>query len=178
MNPDYYQFLGLPRRLALDSRELETRFYSLSRKLHPDLFARKPAAEQAKALEESAILNDAFRILRDPVRRAEYVLEAEGLDIGGQSTKDVPAELLEEVFELNMALEELRMGDEDAREQLETSRAGFLAARDGIDSAMQSRFAAWDASGDPSVLAEIRSLLNRRKYVTNLIDKANVPDRV
>ncbi len=177
-SPDFYQFLGIPRRLALDPKELETRFYALSRKLHPDLFARKSAAEQAKALDDSALLNDAFRTLRDPIKRAEYVLKAEGFDIGEQSTKDVPAELLEEVFELNMALEELRMGDDDAREQLQISRSTFLNMRDGLDAETQAKFAEWDASDEKSVLSEIRALLNRRKYVTNLIEKANVPDRV
>jgi molecular chaperone HscB len=176
--PDFYEFLGLPRRLALDTKELETRFYALSRKLHPDLFARKSAAEQAKALDDSALLNDAYRTLRDPIARVQYVLKAEGFDVTEQSTKDVPAELLEEVFELNMALEELRMGDEDAREQLEESKARFTEMLGEIDAEVGAKSAEWDASGDREVLAAIRALLNRRKYVTNLIEKAHVPDRV
>jgi molecular chaperone HscB len=169
----------MPRQLDLDPKDLEKRFYALSRQLHPDLFSRKSAREQDYSLEATAVLNDAYRALKDPVTRALYVLKQEGFDTGEQTTKDVPPELLEEVFELNMALEELRMGDDDALPQLEAARLRFEAMRNETDAELQSKFAAWDASQDRNILAEIRGLLNRRKYVTNLIDKAsNVPDRV
>jgi molecular chaperone HscB len=176
---DYFEFFELPRQLALDVKDLEKRFYALSRKLHPDLFSRKSAREQEYSLDASAVLNDAYRVLKDPVSRALYVLKQEGLDVGEQGTKDVPPELLEEVFELNMALEELRMGDTDVVPQLEAARLRFERLRDEIDTALQTKFAAWDAAHDAASLAEVRALLNRRKYITNLIDKAShVPDRI
>ena len=78
--------------------------------------------EQAEALEATSILNDGYRTLKDPVKRAEYLLKEEGFPIGEQRSKDVPPELLEEVFELNMMLEELKGGDDDARGQLESAR--------------------------------------------------------
>jgi molecular chaperone HscB len=176
---DYFEFFELPRQLALDSRDLEKRFYSLSRQLHPDLFSRKSAREQGYSLESTAILNDAYRVLKDPIARALYVLKLEGFDTGEQTTKDVPPELLEEVFELNMALEELRMGDSDALPQLEAARLRFENMRGETDAELLTKSAAWDASRDRNILTDIRGVLNRRKYVTNLIDKAsNVPDRV
>src|SRR4051812_3359126 len=101
MSKDYFEFLELPRNLAIDPKELEKRFYALSRQLHPDLHSRKSPAERDQAEEATAILNDAYRTLRDPVKRAEYLLKLEGFDIGEQTSKDVPPELLEEVFELN-----------------------------------------------------------------------------
>src|SRR4051794_24031625 len=104
MSPDYFEFLGLEKRLKLDEAELQKRFYDLSRQFHPDRFAQRSAAEQQNALDSTALLNDAYRTLRDPIQRAEYMLKREGLDIGEQRSKDVPPELLEEVFELNMAL--------------------------------------------------------------------------
>ena len=168
---DYYEFFDIPRALAIDIKDLEKRFYALSRQLHPDLFSRKPAREQEYALEASAILNDAYRTLRDPVARALYVLKQEGFDIAEQGTKDVPPELLEEVFELNMAIEELRSGDDDALPQLEAATLRFESMQHQIDSAMQVSFAAWDAAHDQASLDEIRSQLNRRKYITNLIAK-------
>jgi molecular chaperone HscB len=176
---DYFEFFELPRQLALDPKDLEKRFYALSRQLHPDLFSRKSAREQEYSLEASALLNDAYRVLKDPIARSLYVLKQEGFDTGEQGTKDVPAELLEEVFELNMALEELRMGDTDALPQLEAAQTRFETMRGGIDAELQSKFTAWDTSHERTALTEIRALLNRRKYVTNLIDKAShVPDRV
>ncbi len=171
----------MPPQLAVDVKQLEKTFYSLSRKLHPDLFARKSVGEQEAALETSAILNDAYRTLRDPIARALYLLRQEGFDIAEQGTKDVPPELLEEVFELNMALEELRSGDEDARAQLESARHRFEGMRDEIDSAMQLKFAEWDTTHDRAILDAIRGQLNRRKYITNLIartEEADVSDRI
>jgi molecular chaperone HscB len=175
---DYFQFLGLPRKLALDSKELEKTFYSLSRKFHPDMHSRKSKAERDQAEEDTATLNDAYRALRDPVTRAEYLLKLEGFDIGEQTSKDVPPELLEEVFELNMALEELRAGDDDAIPQLDAARERFNGMRGELDREMQQKFGEWDRAGSRDSLASVRALLNRRKYITNLIAQTNVPDRV
>ena len=95
----YYEALGLEPSLSLDAEDLKSRFYERSRQWHPDRFSRASAAEQDKALEMTAVLNDAFRTLRDPVARAEYFLKESGVELG----KAAPPELLEEVFELNMA---------------------------------------------------------------------------
>jgi len=169
---DYFQIFDLPRRLSIDSNDLEKRFYALSRELHPDRFARKSIAEQERALEDSASLNDAYRTLREPIARALYLLKIEGFDIGEQGSKDVPPDLLEEVFELNMAIEE-----SDAP-QLEASRQRFESMRAEIEGELQDKFGEWDAGGGRDSLTAIRGLLNRRKYITNLIEKTNVPDRV
>src|SRR5438309_8567267 len=104
-------------------------------------------------MENTAIINDGYRTLRDPVRRAEYLLTEEGFPIGEQRSKDVPPELLEEVFELNMALEELRDGDENARPQLEEAKEKFVGMRAEIDSELKSLFAKYDASESASETA-------------------------
>ena len=166
---NYFDFLELLHRLALDEKDLEQRFYALSRKLHPDLFSRKSAQEQAYSTDASAVLNDAYRTLRDPLRRAEYVLQENGLLIAEQQTKDVPPELLEEVFELNMALEELRMGDDDALPQLAEAQKKFAAMQDEIDRELLAHFSVYDAAPGKESLAPIRSLLNRRRYIRNLL---------
>src|SRR3954447_18164085 len=98
MTRDYFELFDLPRTLALDLRDLEKRFYALSRQFHPDLHSRKSAAEREAAEEASAQLNDAYRVLREPLARAAYLLKIEGFEISEQTTKDVPPELLEEVF--------------------------------------------------------------------------------
>jgi len=170
---DYFQFLDLSRNLAIDLKDLEKRFYALSRRLHPDLHSRKSPEEREQALESTAILNDAYRTLRDPIARAEYLLKLEGFDIGEQTTKDVPPELLEEVFDLNMAIEELRSGDADALPQLESARERFEGMRADIDASLQSQFALWDTSRNRDTLVAIRGLLNRRKYIANLIAQTN-----
>lgn len=173
---DYFAFFEIPTRLALDPKELQQRFYALSRKLHPDLFARKSAREGEYALDATAVLNDAYRTLRDPIARAQYVLKAEGFDVAEQGTKDVPPELLEEVFDLNIALEEAATGDTEAMHQIAGLRTSFEATLAETDGAIALVSASWDDSHAPDQLTELRALLNRRKYITNLIDKANVPD--
>ena len=175
---DYFEFLGLPRALSIDAEDLQNRFYTLSRQLHPDRFTRRPEAEQRYALEATSLLNDAYRTLREPIPRAEYLLKQEGFDIGEQRGKDVPPELLEEVFELNMALEEMRMGDDDARPQLEQAQTRFQVMQDEIDREIDQMFRAYDKERSREVLAEIRNVLNRRRYIQNLlrdVDKALTP---
>jgi molecular chaperone HscB len=167
--PDYFRFFELPRRLSLDTDDLQRRFYALSRKLHPDRYARGSAREQQCSLEATSVLNDGFRVLRDPIRRAEYVLKDAGLPIGEQGTRDVPPELLEEVFEMNMALEELKAGDDDARPQLEQSQRHFAGLLENIDAQLEESFKRYDQTGGHEVLSEIRAILNRRKYISNLI---------
>lgn len=169
LTADYFEFLDIPRKLALDPAVLQTRFYKLSRQLHPDRFTQRPAEEQEYSLQATAILNDAYRVLRDPLQRAEYVLRQEGFDIGEQRSKDVPPEMLEEVFELNVALEELRTGDEDARPQLEQASGRFAAMRDEIDRELDALFVGYDAAPSREKLAEIRATLNRRRYIQNLV---------
>jgi molecular chaperone HscB len=119
---DYFTFFGFPRKLNLDTAELEKEFYALSRRLHPDVFGQADDRERSWSLEQSSMLNDAYRTLKDPIKRTEYLLRLEGVELEEQSKQAtekaratgelkkqvVPPDLLEEVFELNMHLEELR----------------------------------------------------------------------
>ena len=132
---DYFAFFGMPRKLNVDVTRLEREFYELSRKLHPDLNARADKREQEWSLEQSSLLNDAYRTLKDPIRRTQYLLGLEGVELEEQSKSAtekaraagevkkqiVPPDLLEEVFELNMQLEEAAHEQEDGRGR---SRAG------------------------------------------------------
>lgn len=168
---DYYALLGISPALSLPLDALQQRYYQLSRELHPDRFMRKPEAERQRALEMSSALNDAYRTLKDPIKRAQYLLGQHGFDIGEQRSKDVPPELLEEVFELNMALEEMRSGDDSARPQLEAAEKNFTQMLADVDEQLGSLFARYDADQNHDILAEIRTALNRRKYVQNLVDE-------
>jgi molecular chaperone HscB len=161
----YYEALGLAPHLALDPADLQMRFYERSRQWHPDRFSRAPAAEQQHALEMTALLNDAFRTLRDPVSRAEYFLSQQGLE----PAREAPPELLEEVFEMNLALEELRGGDESARQPLADARVRFLALLEAADRDLADLFAQYDFAPSPEALSRIRGVLNRRRYIANLV---------
>ncbi|MGB6386726.1 MAG: Fe-S protein assembly co-chaperone HscB [Terriglobales bacterium] len=119
---DYFTFFGFPRKLNLDTAALEKEFYALSRKLHPDVFGQADDQERTWSLEQSSRLNDAYRTLKDPIKRTEYLLKLEGIELEEQSKQAtekaratgelkkqvVPPDLLEEVFEFNIQLEEAR----------------------------------------------------------------------
>ncbi len=169
---DYFRFFDLERKLTLDADALQRRFYQLSKSLHPDRYTRRPEQERRHSLDATSVLNDGYRTLRDPVSRAEYVLKDNGFDIGEQRSKDVPPELLEEVFEMNMALEELKAGDETARPQLDEARRKFEALRDDSDRELADLFSQWDRDQEKETLAGIRRVLNRRRYISNLLREA------
>ncbi len=183
----------------LDIAVLEREFYSLSRKLHPDIYAGSKAQEQEWSLEQSSRLNDAYRTLKDPIRRTEYLLKLEGVELEGQSkaaTEEarktgekkqiVPPDLLEEVFELNMQLEELRankkLGEEDPAlvEELQTHKQSLEEKFARLFDELKRYWGEWDAaedSGNEDVKRKVRDkmvdLLNRRSYIRNLVRDVN-----
>lgn len=186
---DYFTFFALPRKLALDAAALERQFEQLSWKLHPDSFHRATTYEQELSLEKSATLNDAFRTLRDPVARAEYLLGLEGVRRDGEIKQQAPPDLLAEVFELNEYLEELRdarrsMGDaremDELKHRLEKARASFQEKMDGVLSELTAQFAAFDAAaGDAprrDSMQKMSEILNRHSYIRNLV--RNVSDEL
>src|SRR5215469_4336799 len=159
----YYEALGLEPKLALDLDDLKKRFYERSRQWHPDRFSRSNPREQEKALDMTALLNDAFRTLREPVLRAEYFLKQNGIEL----SKDVPPELLEEVFELNIMLETVRDGGDPS--QLEATREVFAGLLAETEATLNRLFRAYDDRGDRATLLEMSDLLSRRRYVANLV---------
>src|ERR1035437_876706 len=116
---DYFSVFGLEPKLNLDLPALEHEFHRLSRKLHPDRFARALDNEKQWSLADTALLNDAYRTLKDPLRRTEYLLKLLGAELRAEDDRQkgksagAPADLLEEVFELNMQLEEMRAARAD-----------------------------------------------------------------
>jgi molecular chaperone HscB len=197
---NYFSFFSLPRKLHLDTTALERNFYTLSRKLHPDRFASRPLAEQEAVLAQSSLLNDAYRTLKDPILRTQYLLTLEGVELeeqskaateaaratGTQKKQIVPPELLEEVFELNMQLQEMRaakqMGEDEPelRRDLMTAKDAFDARMDETQAELKQLWSVWDAavdSGDPSAQTQARdamvTLLNKRSYLRNLVRDVN-----
>jgi molecular chaperone HscB len=199
--PDnYFAQFDLPRHLNIDTAALEKAFYAQSRKLHPDRFASRPLAEQEAALAASSQLNDAYRTLRDPIARTEYLLALEGIQLeeqsraatdaaraaGTEKKQVAPPDLLEEAFELNMQLEEMRMakqmGDDDpqTRADLEAARTKFTAMLNDSHQELEALWSGWDAAEDAndatardSAKQSMVALLNRRSYIRNLVRDVN-----
>ena len=199
---DYFTFFGLPYRLNLDTKRLEREFYDLSRHLHPDINAGSSSPEQEWSLEKSSQLNDAYRTLKDPITRTEYLLRLQGVELEEQSkaaTEEarrtgalkkqvVPPDLLEEVFELNMQLEELRMnkkmgeGDRTLEHDVQATKQHLQIKHDDLIEELRSAWNDWDVLIDrgergDTVLESDRTqvrdrmvdVLNRRAYVRNLL---------
>ncbi len=112
---DYFSVFGLEPRLTLDLGSSSTSFTASAASSIPTALRAPATDEKEWSLADTALLNDAYRTLKDPIRRTEYLLKLEGAEIGeehsGKGRTDpsrVPADLLEEVFDLNMQLEEMR----------------------------------------------------------------------
>jgi molecular chaperone HscB len=178
---DYFAIFGLPRKLWIEMNGLEQKFLQLSWKLHPDNFVNASEQERELSLKRSSELNDAYRTLRDPVARVEYLLGIEGARKEGEHKQQAPPELLEEVFELNESLDELRDakasgGDLGAlKSRLESAEKNFQGKLGEVDAQLQSAAREWDDAldGDAAtrnkIKARLNELLNRRSYIRNLV---------
>ena len=175
---DYFAFFGLPRQLKVNAADLERRFPELSRQFHPDYFYNAPPAERLASLERSSYLNDAYRVLRSPVARVEYLLGLEGLaptrsDDAG--TAKVPPSLLEEVFALNEELDEIRELRESGvepsalRARLATARKPIERRRDEHERQLQELSAQWDERQERVTLEALRERMLERNYINNLL---------
>jgi molecular chaperone HscB len=197
---DYFTFFALPRKLNLDTAHLEQEFYELSRKLHPDLCARADKREQEWSLEQSSLLNDAYRTLKHPIKRTEYFLRLEGVELEEQSKtatekaraageikkQVVPPDLLEEVFELNLQLEELRaqkkLGEDDPAliEEIGKQKLELEGKYETLSEELKTYWDDWDRLPEDSseetrrkVRDKMVDLLNRRSYIRNLVRDVN-----
>ncbi|MGH7314690.1 MAG: Fe-S protein assembly co-chaperone HscB, partial [Candidatus Rokuibacteriota bacterium] len=109
MVSDYFTVFGLPRKLGVDGEALQRRFYELSRRHHPDFHQGADAARQAEALAQSALVNRAYRALREPLARVEYLIMLEEGREGAGDKPKASRELLQEMLEVQEALEEAKV---------------------------------------------------------------------
>jgi len=203
---DYFRFFGLPKKLNVDVARLEQDFYELSRKLHPDLYADANKREQEWSLEHSSLLNDAYRTLKDPIKRTQYLLRLEGLELEEQSKtatekaraageikqQAIPPALLEEIFELNLELEQMRMAkkmgerDPELATELEKQKENLELQLEELSSELRGYWNDWDKLIDREIegtdmpeteRTRVRDrmvdLLNRRNYIGNLVRDVN-----
>jgi molecular chaperone HscB len=182
---DYFSFFGLPRKLNIDLDELEQRLRSFSRQFHPDYFYNATTAERLASLERSSYLNDAYRVLRNPTSRIEYVLRLEGLAIADRTkaAPRVPAAFLEEVFGLNEQLEEIRAAGEagDSADRLGQRLAALrrvIEEKEAVHAEVIQQLATrWDEQVNAGAAAEerrgtleaLRDRILEQNYLDNLL---------
>jgi len=190
---DYFSYFGLPPKLNLDVITLEKDFYQLSRKLHPDLNARAGSKEQEWSLEQSSRLNDAYRTLKDPIKRTQYLLHLEGIQLeeqskaateqaraSGEAKKQiVPPDLLEGVFELNMQVEELRMqkkmGEDDPAliEEIGKHKLALEQKYEELFQELQRYWKLWDRLIEPEQSGQAIPAAERQQALDKLVDVLN-----
>jgi molecular chaperone HscB len=190
---DYFTFFGLLRKLDLDVAALDKDFYELSRKLHPDLNAQAGTQEQEWSLQQSSLLNDAHRTLKDPIKRTQYLLRLEGVELEEQSKtateqarstgeikkQIVPPELLAEVFDLNMQLEELRMqkkmGEDDPAliEEIGNQKHELEEKQEALLRELQGRWKVWDGMIQREQNGQPVSEEERRQERDKMVDVLN-----
>ena len=186
---DYFRFMGFERRLQLDPKKLEETFYTLSRKFHPDFYQDKSEKEKAFSLERSAVLNNAYQVLKDPVQRTEYLLNLE-FPLPEKERTKAPTTLLQEIFEIQEVLESYR----EAKNAGDPKRLGSLkveadkVSRDVLEKirqrekALEVASAEWDRLvsnrfSSPEALKEakleqaqkLRSILDELTYLRTLL---------
>ena len=189
---DYFRVLGVARNPALDEAALSTHYYDLSRRLHPDLYQTASAQEQETSLNNSALVNRAYRTLRDPVQRGVYWLELHGEKLGTNNNR-VPPQLASLVFSVQEQLEELRDARRAGKQaevgsalaQLQTQLEERLAV---MQAALAQNFSQWQnqkgesssllpgggqddspLTGTPALLAELKSVLSDMAYLRTLL---------
>jgi molecular chaperone HscB len=184
---DYFTCLGFPRRLTIDQQKLEEKFYELSRAFHPDFYQNKSDTEQAISLSNAATLNTAYRTLRDPIQRAEYLIAIEAGAMKEIRTSP-PADLFEEILELQDILEEYRASDQSSesgrklRAQLQTAQQTLERRKHEMEAQLERLFVDWDALQDRGeatsasrterdrLLKHMREILSNRTYVSSIVD--------
>ncbi len=181
---DSFSVFGLPRKLGLDLNELQRRFYDWSRKFHPDFFQQATAEEQAISLENSALVNAAYRTLRDPIARVEYLIGLEEGAVKGIPPK-APVDLLEEMLEVQEALEAAKASalTPEARTSLADERARLTERRRAEEDRLLDVSREWDALVDGSgpvsrdrddlrrkLLDRMKGILAARAYLSTVIN--------
>jgi molecular chaperone HscB len=178
---DYFTFLGLPKHLALDDRQIQERYFALSRQFHPDFHAQADEETKQVNLERSSTLNRAYRTLRDPFERARYLLSIEWPDIPSEEKKAIPPQLLMDVMEMQEAVAELHaVSEPERRAPLEHSLSVIEERlRDSTESLrteLEQLASDWDrlppdASGNARItlLGSLNRLLNTRSYLRTLL---------
>lgn len=186
---DYFTCLGLPRVLNIDGKNLEETFYELSRTFHPDFYSTKDENEQTISLGNSALINTAYRTLKDPIQRAEYLVRLEAGAVK-EIRANPPADLFEEILELQEDLEEFRALSPDEKSdqthnlrlKLESDREILEKRLQKLETSLFEKFTEWDGlqlqAPDSSamrvekdaVLREMQEILSNRTYVKNILN--------
>lgn len=164
---NYFEVLGLTESYDINPSRLKKQFYELSRKFHPDFYSVKSGNEQVLARDNTAYINEALKVLSDPIRRAEYLLSLHTGNI--VSHPSPPQELFEEILEAGEILDGGDLTD-DKRRKLMQIESGFKARREELLESLKPLFASF-LNGRPEVKKDIEARLNNIKYLRTILTR-------
>ncbi|HEY3820409.1 MAG TPA: Fe-S protein assembly co-chaperone HscB [Polyangiaceae bacterium] len=154
MKVDPFETLGLPRNYDVDLAAVEKTHRELSRALHPDKFIGSGASERRAALSKAVEVNEAWRVVRDPIRRAEALLTLAGVALGEERANPTDPEFLMEMLEQREALAEAKQAKDLARVH-EMARAIEGRTR-AVEAGLGEGFARGEAASLVARLGELR----------------------
>lgn len=160
-----FELLGVPALFALDEQELEKRHRDLSRALHPDRYAGRPRSERREALSRAISVNEAFRKLRDPLSRAEALLQQLGREVSeANQPRPQPALLMQVMQEREALAAARRSGDRTKIEGIAQAATGQaeVAAEEMADA----------FSEEPIPVERVLELLGELRYLRRLKEEA------
>jgi molecular chaperone HscB len=166
---NYFEFYGFPESFSLDEAALKKKFYELSKRYHPDFYANEDEGKQQEILELSTINNKAYKVLSDPYRRMEYILQLNNLLTGDKY--QLAPDFLMEMMEINEALMEV-----DNAEQLNIIKTQITDSETDLDGALVSLITDYEGSaeqGRQQILEAIRDIYYRQKYLLRIKDTLN-----
>ena len=171
---DYFTVFDLPRNPAVDEAALTSRYYELSRRLHPDLYQTGTAEEKEASLKNTALLNRAYRTLRDLVQRGQYWLELQGEQLGRDNNR-VPPALAALVFEVQEKLADVREAHAvnkgtEVTAELATIRAEVQAKFEHSRATLEKNLAQWSSTNEASaLLQQLKTCLSEIAYLRTLL---------
>lgn len=163
---DPFAMLGVERRFDLDLNALEKTHRELSRALHPDKFAQAGASERRAVLEKAASVNEAWRTVRDPIKRAEALFELAGIKVGEDNEPKASPAFLMEVLEEREALSEAR-----AAKDLAKVRAVGEAMRKRADATQKKLADGFAARPDHAGVEKLVPLLGELRFYKRFLDE-------
>src|SRR6266571_1995838 len=108
LTSNHFELLGLEPVFALNADSLDSAYRDIQAKVHPDRYAHAGDAERRASMQMTTRVNEAYRTLKSPVRRAKYLLELNGVDVGFETNTAMPPEFLVEQMEIREKLEDAR----------------------------------------------------------------------
>jgi len=167
---NHFELFGLPVKYDVDLADLVSRYREMQRRIHPDKFAHSSDQDRRVSLQMTTLVNDAFQILKDPIRRGRYLLSLRGVDIDDESDTSMDSAFLLEQMEWRENLEALRQADNPHKKITELANLIERRLQKGIEN---FRGAVAENTPDATLRArntarELQFLEKMRKEIDNL----------